>query len=342
MREAFRNRHLACAGNARTGIVVLPAVALLFALAARPAWADSPPVTFFHFGDADARWVQFTPAPAGDPDTWSIRLRINSSPATCPPPNYVNCSYAGVQLHSVAGPPPATSPAFDFYATVAGASGGSPRLHMDFSDGGSMELRPLAWVANTWTHEGDGATASDWDNNGGTCGFRYEVPYAVAVACHSTATVTGVIVVTDSSWLYPQYINYIDNIRYGNQLITSPPGGCNSGDGDGDFNDDKDGHSHHAHFHNDECQNESGDVEDDDSDSGRHFESNSVSSATYSSDADSQALTMVGTGVHDGLPVGFTMVAVDHGDLAPGVFMLILTDGYSVTGSLVNGGFVIQ
>jgi hypothetical protein len=129
----------------------------------------------------------------------------------------------------------------------------------------------------------------------------------------------------------------IDNLR-----LLSSSNGCRRGDGDGDSNGDKDGHRHHAHFHHDGCQGEGGDVEEDDRDSGKHFESNSVSSATYTSDADSQALTMIGTGLHDGLPVGFTMVAVDHGDLAPGVFMLVLTDGYSVTGSLVNGSIVID
>jgi hypothetical protein len=36
------------------------------------------------------------------------------------------------------------------------------------------------------------------------------------------------------------------------------------------------------------------------------------------------------------------MVAVDNGNVAPGVFTLILTDGYSVTGSLVNGRIVIE
>ena len=36
------------------------------------------------------------------------------------------------------------------------------------------------------------------------------------------------------------------------------------------------------------------------------------------------------------------MIAVDNGDLAPGVFTLVLTDGYSITGSLTNGAIVIQ
>jgi hypothetical protein len=118
--------------------------------------------------------------------------------------------------------------------------------------------------------------------------------------------------------------------------------GCRKGDGDGDF-EDNDGHSHHAHFHHDSCEDGGGDVEEDDRDSGKHFESTSVNSATFTSDANSQALTMIGTGLHDGLPVGFTMIAVDHGNLgAPGIFTLILTDGYSTTGSLPIGAIVID
>ena len=116
---------------------------------------------------------------------------------------------------------------------------------------------------------------------------------------------------------------------------------CRRGDGDGDF-EDKDGHRHHGHFHHQSCETDRGDVEEDDLDTGRHFQSISVSSATFSSSAGSQALTMVGTGLHAGLPVNFTMIAVDHGNLGPGVFMLVLSDGYSVTGSLVNGSLVVQ
>ena len=51
---------------------------------------------------------------------------------------------------------------------------------------------------------------------------------------------------------------------------------------------------------------------------------------------------MIGTGLHDGLPVGFTMIAVDYGELAPGVFTLVLSDGYTTTGNLTNGTIVIQ
>lgn len=129
----------------------------------------------------------------------------------------------------------------------------------------------------------------------------------------------------------------IDNLRY-----VSSQSNCRQGDGEGDFDDEKDGHRHHAHFHHDSCEDSRGDVEEDDRDSGKHFQSTSVNSTTFTSDADSQTLTMVGLGLHDGLPVGFTMIAVDNGDLAPGLFSLILTNGYSVTGSLIDGFLVIR
>jgi hypothetical protein len=133
-------------------------------------------------------------------------------------------------------------------------------------------------------------------------------------------------------------IEEIQDLAIDNSLRT---GICHQGDGDGDFDDDRDGHRHHAHFHHDSCEDGRGDVENDDRDSGSHFQSSSVNSATFTSNANSQTLTMIGTGLHDGLPVGFTMAAVDNG-VAPGIFTLILTDGYSTTGSLPSGSIVIR
>jgi hypothetical protein len=67
-----------------------------------------------------------------------------------------------------------------------------------------------------------------------------------------------------------------------------------------------------------------------------------VSAATFASDADGESLTMTGSGVRDGLPVEFTMIAADKGDRAPGIFMLVLSDGHSVSGPLTNGTIVIH
>jgi hypothetical protein len=126
----------------------------------------------------------------------------------------------------------------------------------------------------------------------------------------------------------------IDNLS-----LLSSMTGCRGADGDDDF-DGNDGHKHHAHLHKDSCENGGGDVEEDNIDTGQHFHSTSVNSSTFTPDAGSQTLTMIGTGLHGGLPVGFTMIAVGNGGVSPGVFTLILTDGYNVTGILVNGGLL--
>ena len=67
-----------------------------------------------------------------------------------------------------------------------------------------------------------------------------------------------------------------------------------------------------------------------------------MSSATFTPDDDNQTVTIIGTGLHNGLPVGFTMIGIDNGALAPAVFSLILTDGYSITGSLTSGSISVQ
>jgi hypothetical protein len=128
----------------------------------------------------------------------------------------------------------------------------------------------------------------------------------------------------------------IDNLTY-----RSFQQQCRRGDGDGDFEDDH-GHRHHGSFHDDSCENGGGRVEDDDRDSGKHFESTSTNSATFTSNENSQTLTMIGTGLDDGVPVGFTMVAVDYGGVIPATYTLILTNGRTFTGVLVGGSLLIQ
>ena len=53
-------------------------------------------------------------------------------------------------------------------------------------------------------------------------------------------------------------------------------------------------------------------------------------------------MTMIGMGTHNGLPVAFTMVAVDNGTLGPALFSLVLSDGYVITGTVVSGTVTIQ
>jgi hypothetical protein len=302
-----------------------------------PVRADENEVTvsFFHSANAEAGWVHFTPAPPGDPDTWSIKLRLPVCTPSCG-------EYAGARLNGVSGAPPTTPPSFDFYSTVSGASGGSPRLHMDFSDGGSLELRPVALVANTWTHEDGNST--DWDNNGGTCGFLYEHPYSVGLACHAGATVTGVIVVTDSAWVAPYYLtgytHYIDNISYGNAFITSPEGaGCHEGDGNGHFRGDHgDGN---VDADSDGCIDGDQDhVDSDNRGDGKDFHSTSIDSVTLNSLGNT--LTIAGSGTTAGAPVTFLLVEVASTALTPGSVSWTFSDGFTNTGDLLDGSISLN
>ena len=133
-------------------------------------------------------------------------------------------------------------------------------------------------------------------------------------------------------------IEEIPDLAIDNTLRT---GFCRQGDGDGDF-EDQDGHKHHGQFHGNSCENGGGGAQDDDRDSGKHFESSSVQSSTFTLDEDSQTVTMVGTGLDNGLPVGFTMVVVDFGNVAPALYALTLTDGRVITGPLIAGRVMLQ
>lgn len=130
----------------------------------------------------------------------------------------------------------------------------------------------------------------------------------------------------------------ISDLAIDNSLRT---GLCHNGDGDGDV-EGNDSRKAHMHFHKNTCDNSSDDVEEDDDNSGAHFQSTSISSATFVPDEDSETATIIGTGLHNGVPVGFTMVAVDNQGLAPAVYTLILTDGYVITGNAISGSIVLQ
>ena len=133
-------------------------------------------------------------------------------------------------------------------------------------------------------------------------------------------------------------IEEISDLPIDNSLRT---GLCHKGDGDGEV-DDNNSHKGHFRFHKNSCDGSNDDVEEDDDSSGSHFQSTSTDSATFTPGEDNQTVTMIGTGLHNGLPVGFTMIAVDNQGLAPAVFTLILTDGYSITGSVTSGTVVVQ
>jgi hypothetical protein len=132
----------------------------------------------------------------------------------------------------------------------------------------------------------------------------------------------------------------IPDLPIDNSLRT---GLCRSGGGDGDVEDKESGRHGHMHFNGNGCEGgqQGGDVEEQDQNSGDNFQSNNVSSTTFTSGEDSQTMSMVGTGVHNGIPVAFTMVAIDYGTLAPALFSLVLSDGYAIYGLVTSGSISI-
>lgn len=141
----------------------------------------------------------------------------NAAQLTSTPTTYGNVALAGFPTDPTA----ITTLSFDYSPDVTGASGGSPRLTVHFSDGGGADLRPLALVAGTWTTI-DGMTGATWDNNGGTCGFVYDTTWTAVLACHAGTTITGMTVINDSGWMYPPAgtVVLVDNIRVNGDVIT--------------------------------------------------------------------------------------------------------------------------
>src|SRR5882757_221876 len=205
------------------------------------------------------------------------------------------------------------------------------KLTMDFVDGPRNDVVKV-YVDGTLRH-----TGTSWEDyfrwcteSGGGTGTR---------ARDQSRTVDSMIFTVRSGQPHLDNLNkgfLIDNLR-----LQSSGNVCRSGDGNGDFQDDH-GHMHHGSFHDDSCEDTSGRVVDDDRDSGKHFESTSVSSAKFTSNQNSQTLTMIGTGLDNGVPVGFTMVGVDYGGTIPATYTLILTNGRTFTGALVSGSLLIQ
>jgi hypothetical protein len=117
-------------------------------------------------------------------------------------------------------------------------------------------------------------------------------------------------------------------------------GGCagHEEDGDGDIRGEKGGDAHFR-FHHDDCDQEPDDEEFSDPGAGTDFHSTKVTSATFNSVAHS--VTITGFGTNNGSPVAFTIVAVDSSLVAPGMFSITLSDGYTNSGNVLDGSITL-
>jgi hypothetical protein len=119
----------------------------------------------------------------------------------------------------------------------------------------------------------------------------------------------------------------IDNLSY------ASTSGCHVGKGEGNVGTG----SGKAHFKFEKnCADKDATVEADRTN--LQFQSTSITSSSF--DEDSQTLTIIGTGLDNGLPVTFTMTAVEAGNGLPSTFALILSDGVVVKGPLLDGGYI--
>jgi hypothetical protein len=180
-------------------------------------------------------------------------------------------------------------------------------------------------------------------NQGGNLAVDFDIfPLGSTVATAHWTILPGHPISSVGGDAYGWFV--IDEIPYLAIDNTLRTGLCHMQDGEGDM-DGKDSGKAHVHSHAQSCEgqdNQQGDVEESDPGSGTNFHSTSVSSATFTADEGSQTLTMVGTGLDNGLPVAFTMVTVDNGPDAPGVYSLVLSDGYTITNALTSGTITTQ
>jgi hypothetical protein len=118
-------------------------------------------------------------------------------------------------------------------------------------------------------------------------------------------------------------------------------GGCagHEDDGEGDVRGERGGDAHFR-VHHDDCNERPDDEEFSDPGEGREFHSTDVTSV--SRDDVAHSVTIVGRGVDNGLSVAFTIVAVDSSLVPPGLFSITLSDGYTNSGPLLDGGIALH
>jgi hypothetical protein len=132
----------------------------------------------------------------------------------------------------------------------------------------------------------------------------------------------------------------IDGACCYNTLPQPPqPPPCHQADGNGDEAGSRGGKAHFS-FHEDDCNQQPENEDFSDPSSGTVFHSTQVNSVTY--DTVAHSVTIVGLGTTNGLPVAFTIVAVDSSLVPPGLFSITLSDGYTNSGNLLDGSIALH
>jgi hypothetical protein len=132
----------------------------------------------------------------------------------------------------------------------------------------------------------------------------------------------------------------IDVVRaYDAEPTAGGGGACSIEDGDGEMAGAHGGNAHFS-FHEDDCNPEQSREDFSDPGSNTNFHSTRVNSV--SRDNVAHTVTIAGLGTNNGLPVAFTIVAVDSTLVPPGTFSITLTDGYINSGRLLSGTIALR
>jgi hypothetical protein len=159
--------------------------------------------------------------------------------------------------------------------------------------------------------------------------------YALAAAIQEGAETNS----TAQSDTVPLEIDGVCCYNFKASVQNGGPGPCHEGDGEGDISDGRSGTAH-MRFDEDACEDADAEsIQENDSGTGDNFQSNRFTAVTFN-DALSN-VTILGTGTHNGSPVSFTLVAV-NGAAGVGAYSLTLSDGYSVSGTLLSGSIQLQ
>jgi hypothetical protein len=196
-------RVAAVAAGALVGVAALAGAA-----SASPSSSNGSKSAFFTGGNGTASWENTNGSGQ------AIQL---SSPDGNSYAGFVGHGIDGVKLGDI------TALSYDFRVTTQNwnsPGGGSPRLVVDLSDGGSIDLNPVTVLSSgtTWVHMD--ALSGAVDTNGGA-GYGYQVTWNVAVADHPGATVRDAFVVNDSGWERPLTVQ-IANLTLDSSLYSHP------------------------------------------------------------------------------------------------------------------------
>jgi hypothetical protein len=154
--------------------------------------------------------------------------------------------------------------------------------------------------------------------------------YAFATSHQDTATTRPQAEADD----VPLEIDGVCCYNFKASVANGPLPTCSERDGKGEVRGQHSGNASFE-FDLDRCEdNDNEFVSEHDQGSNSDFHSTRVDAVVFNEGA--RSITVLGTGTNAGHDVTFTMIAVDNGT-APGTFNLILSDGYSVGGTLLSG-----